>query len=249
MKQVNEPAITRFSRVNYAHRGLYTKDQSIPENSLAAFRRAVEKGYGIELDVQVSRDGQVMVFHDDNLKRMCGVDGYIWDYSCDELMDFRLKNTNERIPLFTEVLEILEKGSGPLLCELKTGPRNDELCEKTLSLLESYRIDYCIESFNPMIVNWFRKNAPNVFRGQLVTAEEKYDKYPAPLRSFLAKAGFSFLNQPDFIAFNREVEIPKAIRKLLGKGAILMLWTSHDESDQQNADAVIFEHYEPKPRY
>lgn len=127
MKTRSEHEKQIFLHKNYAHRGLYSKDQSIPENSLPAFKAAAGAGYGVELDVQLSKDGHVMVFHDDSLKRMCGKDGNIWDYTLDELRGFSLAGTGERIPLFSEALEALKENAGPLIVELKTGPKNQEL--------------------------------------------------------------------------------------------------------------------------
>ena len=110
-----------FAGRAFAHRGLYEPDQSVPENSLRAFRRAVEAGYGAELDVQMTKDGQVVVFHDDDLKRGCGVDGRICDMTLAELEELRLFGSEERIPLFSEVLEIFG-GKQPLIIKLKYTP-------------------------------------------------------------------------------------------------------------------------------
>ena len=126
----------KFWHINFAHRGLHDMKKGIPENSLAAFRAAVEAGYGAELDVQLSKDGQVVVFHDDTLKRVCGVEGDVVDYDYEDLRKMSLNGTGETIPLFTEVLKIFEKGIGPLIVELKTGKRNKELCRKTYEILK-----------------------------------------------------------------------------------------------------------------
>ena len=164
-----------FRGFYYAHRGLYDNHHGIPENSLAAFRAAAEKGYGVELDVQLSSDGQVVVFHDDTLDRVCGVHGNVADFPLADLQRMKLLDTDEAMPLFTDVLAVLRQGAGPLIVELKTGPRNTELCEKTRELLRSYPGVFCIESFDPRIVLWFRKNAPEIFRGQLSQPREDYD--------------------------------------------------------------------------
>ena len=155
--------------VNHAHRGLHTKDKTVPENSLPAFRAAAEAGYGVELDIQLSRDGQVVVFHDDTLDRVCGVHGRVDEFTFEELRGMRLCGTQETIPLLTEVFEVMG-GRTPMIIELKTGRRNDELCEKGLALMRAYNGPYCIESFDPRIVRWFRKNAKDVLRGQLSDA-------------------------------------------------------------------------------
>ena len=238
-----------FDRWNYAHRGLHTADKSVPENSLAAFRRAAERGYGAELDVQLSKDGQVMVFHDDDLLRMTGRSGKIWDLDFEELRKLRLAGTEEVIPLFTEVLEVFAKGSGPLIVEVKTGPRNDELCEKTYEILGNYPGVWCMESFNPFIVEWFRKNAPEAIRGQLDTNKEAYEGYPGFLQNFLSKAGFSFRNKPHFIAANLDVEVPEKIRKMREKGTLLFGWTARKPGWEDRADGLIFELYEPPVKF
>ena len=159
---------TPFYGRNYAHRGLHTPDKSAPENSLLAFRRAVDAGYGIELDIQLSQDGQVVVFHDDTLDRVCGVHGRVDEFSYAELSKMSLCGTAERIPLLTEVFEVMG-GKAPMIIELKSGRRNEELCQKGLALIEAYGGDCCIESFDPRIVAWFRKNASGLLRGQLAT--------------------------------------------------------------------------------
>ena len=130
-----------FQNRNFAHRGLHKRDKSVPENSLAAFERAASYGYGIELDVQLSKDGQVVVFHDDTLNRVCGVDARVDSKTLEELRQLRLCGTDETIPLFSEVLKTV-RGRGALIVELKNGKRNKELCEKTYALLRRYTGDY-----------------------------------------------------------------------------------------------------------
>ena len=107
-----------FLGMNFAHRGLHSRDKSVPENSIAAFRLAARAGYGVELDVHLSRDGQVVVFHDDTLERVCGVSGQVEDYTFQELQQFRLCGTEERIPLLSDVLGVI-RGRGPIILELK----------------------------------------------------------------------------------------------------------------------------------
>ena len=140
---------------NIAHRGLHARDKSIPENSLEAFSLAADMGYGIELDVQLSKDGYVVVFHDDTLDRVCGVHGRVEEYNYSELKKMRLCGTECSIPLFSDVLRLIN-GRRPIICELKNGKRNRELCRKTYDLISAYRGEICIESFNPLIVGWFR---------------------------------------------------------------------------------------------
>ena len=173
-----------FMYKNFAHRGLHKKDKTVPENSLAAFERASSYGYGIELDVQLSKDGQVVVFHDDTLNRVCGVDSRVDEKTYDELSKISLCGTTQTIPLFSEVLKTV-RGRGPLIVELKNGKRNEELCEKTYALLEKYSGEYCIESFNPFIVRWFKKNAPEVIRGQLANPPKDYNGEVGPITAVI----------------------------------------------------------------
>ena len=156
--QASESKKAPFMHRNFAYRGLHSEDQSVPENSRKAFSLAVEAGYGMELDVQLSRDGQVVVFHDDTLDRACGVAARVDELDLAELQKLPLFGTDERIPLFADVLALVA-GRTPLIVELKNGPRNDELCKKTYALLRTYQGHYCIESFNPLIVAWLDRKS------------------------------------------------------------------------------------------
>ena len=239
-----------FYGLNFAHRGLHSRDKAVPENSLPAFRAAAEKGYGVELDVQLSSDGAVVVFHDDTLDRVCGVHGNVVDFSLAELQRMKLLDTEEVMPLFTDVLDVLSRGAGPLIVELKSGKRNDELCEKTRELLRAYPGVYCVESFDPNIVTWFKKNAPDIVRGQLAMPEECYAAgVNRLLRRLLAGCRFSFLNRPDFIAYRIGPRPARVLRKR-EKDVLLIAWTSHDyATDAKENDGVIFEACTPPLKY
>lgn len=237
-----------FDGKNFAHRGLHREDKSVPENSLTAFRLAAEKGYGIELDVQLSKDGQVVVFHDDTLNRVCGVDARVDELTFPELRKLRLCGSEETIPLFSEVLATV-RGRGALIVELKTGKRNTELCEKTCALLRSYKGEYCIESFNPLIVRWFKKNASEIFRGQLAWVPKEYDgQVSKPLGIVLGNVLLNFLARPQFIAYKIGPK-PLTVRLCEALGAVRFCWTSHDPANEKNYDAVIFEFYEPERKF
>lgn len=230
---------------NFAHRGLHTEDQSVPENSLTAFAAAAEEGYGIELDVQLSKDGQVVVFHDDTLNRVCGVDARVDEKTYEELCELKLCGSEQTIPLFTEMLSCVG-GRVPLIVELKGGNKNQELCEKTYAILKEYQGDYCVESFHPEIVAWFRFHAREVVRGQLAAPIEGHGKNP-----FMKMAGgclLNFIGRPHFIAYciGKKPFTVKVAEKM---GAMRVAWTSHDPKNEQGNDAVIFEFYKPKPRF
>ena len=245
-----------FDRLNCAHRGLHEKDRSVPENSLPAFRAAAQAGYGIELDVQLSKDEEVVVFHDDTLERVCGVRGRVDAFTLQQLGEMRLCGTAERIPLFTEVLDAVA-GRAPMIVELKSGPRNDELCEKGLRLLRGYQQRYpqaafCVESFDPRIVAWFRKNAPDILRGQLAHPAKEYAHMSFPLRFALANLLGNAAARPQFVAYEYGPKAPGA-RLCEALGAVRVCWTVRSAADgdaaQRQNDTVIFEHYRPAPRW
>lgn len=237
-----------FQGRNYAHRGLYRCDQTIPENSLVAFRLAVEAGYGIELDLQLSRDGDVVVFHDDSLSRICGVPGNVSDYGTEELRHFCLFETEEGIPLFSEVLRLIN-GRVPMIIEFKTSERNTLLCKKAIAELDTYHGPYCIESFDPRILLWFRRNRPNILRGQLACNRKKYGGKTNPLFAFFAsRCLLNFISKPNFIAYEIGKK-PFSVRLSELLGAIPVCWTSHYPENEIQNDMVIFEYYHPKTHY
>lgn len=238
-----------FEGRSFAHRGLYELDESVPENSLTAFRRAVEGGYGAELDVQRTRDGQIVVFHDDSMQRACGVDKAIRDFTYEELQAFPLFGTEERIPLFSDVLRIFD-GKQPLIVELKYGPDWVLLCEATRRMLDAYAGPACVESFHPSIVRWFRKHDPQRLRGQLSEAVcFSREHLPLPLAFMMSRLLTNCLIRPQFIAY-RVGPKPLSVRVSEGMGAMKVLWTAR-EPDKHAArmaenHAVIFEGYRPK---
>jgi len=183
----------------FAHRGLH--GSGVSENTIRAFALACEQGCGIELDVQLSADGRVVVFHDDDLKRMTGDARRVDAASFDELRALALPD-GSNIPSFDEVLRCVN-GRVPLLVELKNGRRNDGLCAKVLEMLRAYEGPYIVESFNPLILRWFRKNAPEIIRGQLVSCMGSYMPRFNPAVAFLLSGLFlNFLARPDFVAYD-----------------------------------------------
>ncbi len=237
-----------FWGVNFAHRGLHTQDKSVPENSLLAFTKAVEAGYGIELDLQLSSDGEVMVFHDDDVKRVCGVEGRLDSFSYDELRAMRLHHTNQRIPTLREVLALVG-GAVPLIIELKRSARNDQLCQESWKILRTYDGDFCIESFDPRMVRWYKKHVPGILRGQLAAPPKELNSGAAGVLVGLGLA--NFLGRPQFIAYQNG---PKPISIALEERfAMRVVWTARDAKTaprlEEENDAVIFEYYTPEPRF
>lgn len=233
---------------DYAHRGLH--GDGIPENSLAAFARACENGYGIELDVQLSRDGTVMVFHDATLVRMTGREGKLCELDADELRTLTLADSNETIPTFAEVLSLV-RGRVPLLVELKGETTNVALCPKVAALLRDYTGPYCIESFNPLLLGEMKKHLPNVFRGMLYTNLCHEKKSHSALNILLTTMALNVIAKPDFIAYNQHYRDSLPVRlttKLYG--APHFVWTTRGDREREIArehgEHAIFELYEKK---
>jgi glycerophosphoryl diester phosphodiesterase len=234
---------------HYAHRGLYNRDQSVPENSLEAFGAAANAGYGMELDLTITTDGEIVVFHDDMLTRACGVDKDIRDCTWEELQTYRLFGTDQRIPLFSEMLELVG-GRVPLIVELKHTKRYRELCAGAAALLDVYPGAYCIESFDPRIVRWFAVHRPEVVRGQLAGGIRSYESARF-LHSWVMSAILSnACCRPHFVAYRHQDASRKlGLRAYKWLGGQLVAWTVQSPEDETRCrrlfDTVIFEFYKP----
>lgn len=243
------PDMSAFKGRFYAHRGLHNNQSEAPENSMVAFKKAVEAGYGIELDIQLTKDKQVVVFHDDFLQRVCGVEGKIADYTYEQLQEFRLCQSEEKIPLFTEVLKLVD-GKVPLIVEFKGNNSTDtSLCPIGAKILEQYKGLYCVESFNPLMVAWYRKNLPGVARGQLSERFFSNTKKTA-LYFVLQNLLLNFYTKPDFIAYkwsDRKTLARKLCRGLFGATAVTWTIQSQEalEVSRKSFDIFIFDSFIP----
>lgn len=242
---VKRAKIEKYGK-RFAHRGLW--DAAAPENSLAAFEKAVNAGYGIEFDIHKTRDGQVVVFHDDTLVRMCGVEGKIEDKTLDELRELRLLGTEQGIPTLQEMLALVD-GRVPLLVELKGAALDTSLCPVANEILSAYQGDYIIESFNPMLVRWYRKHRPDVIRGQLfcnLLKEKTGNKLFYFLITVLAT---NVLARPHFLARGLDSAHNPAflLCKTLFK-APTYVWTVRERGQipQDAQDGIIFEKFIPE---
>lgn len=233
----------------YAHRGLHS--EGVPENSMAAFRTAKNAGYGIELDVHLMKDGTLAVIHDHSLLRTAGVDVQIEDLTQADLDVYYLEGTQERIPLFSEVLE-LYAGEAPLIVELKATAKNHAaLCKTTCDMLAKYNGAYCVESFDPRCVAWLRKNRKEVIRGQLTeNFFRSNSKLPGAVKFLMKYNFFNAATRPDFIAYrfaDRKNISNFLCRKLWGLQGVT--WTIRTKEDFDTAVAEdwipIFENFEP----
>lgn len=244
------PALGRLQGWRYAHRGLHQKPQ-VPENSLAAFRRAVAQGYGAEFDVHLLADGELAVIHDSKLERTTGQPGEVEDLTAADLLQYRLEGTEQTIPTFGQVLEVF-CGKTPLIIELKTARGNAAaLCEAVCRQLEGYAGTYCIESFDPRCLVWLRKNRPEIIRGQLSCNFFKENAgLSAALCLLMTFLLGNFAAKPDFIAYqysDRRNLSNRLCLRLWGLQGVSWTLRTPAELEQAEAEGLlpIFEQFEP----
>ena len=245
----SQPEIRKFRSWAYAHRGLH--DATRPENSLAAFRAAVAKGYGIELDVHVLKDGGLAVIHDSKLARTTGAEGCIEDLQTPDLWQYHLEGSNEHIPTLGEVLNVVD-GQVPLMVELKAPAKGyQRLCQSVCEELDRYQGMYCVQSFDPRIVHWFRKNRPEILRGQLaknfLKAKGSLSLLLWPVMSWQT---LNFWTLPDFVSYrfgHRKTLGNKLVRKLWGATQFTWVVTTPEEYQTAKKEGwvCIFEDFEP----
>ena len=233
--RVGHPALEQLKKWSFAHRGLH--DAQKPENSMAAFRAALEAGLGIELDLHLMKDGNLGVIHDSNLMRVANADVRIEDLTVSELFNYKLSETEETIPLFDDVLALFD-GKAPLIVELKVVDGNyDALCRAAVGKLDRYPGLYCLESFDPRVIRWLKVNRPDLCRGQL--AENWMGKklpVPGILRFFMTYHISNVYTRPDFIAYkfqDRKVFGTDICRKIMGVAGVS--WTIRTKEDYDTA--------------
>ncbi len=216
-----------YRHMRFAHRGYLSAEKHIPGNTMPAFQAAIDRGVGIELDLHLTRDGDVVVFHNDTLKEVCGDDRPIETLTAAEVMGHPLEGTDETIPRFADVLTLVH-GQVPLLVELKLPTRQAApLCEKVTALMKDYPGPYMIQSFNTMGLFWYRLHAPEVLRGQL-SRRLTITHTPQPwILKFLAENMMTnALGRPDFISY-RVDELPNPFVSFLHRvyHTPLAVWT------------------------
>lgn len=238
-----------FKRWNYAHRGLHDNDSDAPENSLAAFRKAVEAGYGMELDIRLSKDRIPVVFHDITLDRMCGVHGRVQDYTYEELQQFTLGKSRERIPKFEDVLKLVD-GKTPLIVEFKVDVMDLSICPIACRLLDQYKGLYCMESFHPLCILWFRIHRNHIVRGQLSDGFWQQN-HKGPHFFLVQNLLFNFIGRPDFVAYNHKYATGIS-RRLCHRfyRSTAVAWTIKSQKELDRAkkdfDLFIFDSFVPR---
>lgn len=222
-------------RKPFAHRGVHNE---YPENSIPAFEKAIEMRLGIELDIHLTKDNQIVVFHDDNLIRMTGKNEYIKYLAYSEIENLTLNNTEYKIPLLTQVLNLVD-GKVPILLEIKTNNNMSKLLPLLKQILDNYKGDVFIQSFSPFVLRKCYKLMPNILRGQLSSFFLKerlklYKKLP------IKKLILNKFSHVDFVSYNLD-NLPN---KYVDKTSVpILAWTVKTEEDykkaKQNANNMI----------
>ena len=227
-----------LTAIPYAHRGLHGPGRI--ENSRAAFEAAIAAGLGIELDVQLSRDGEAVVFHDYELDRLIGMAGRVRKMNLTELQAMSLKGAQENIPSLIEALHLIA-GRTPVLIEMKApGGRVGPLCRSVLCAVAPYAGNAAVMSFNPEVPRWFSRHAPQVTRGLVVTEKGKKG-----LRGRIERRLSLWRARPDFLAYDIR-DLPSRFASAERKrGLPVLTWTVPNRPDQEiaaiHADQIIHE--------
>ena len=235
--------VKEYRGVRFAHRGLHGNGRA--ENSMSAFRAAVEAGYGIELDVRLSKDGELVVFHDDTLTRVAKIEGRVDEFTADELAKFNLSDTEDTVPRFADVLRLVD-GKVPLLVEIKEDAGKYDVSTKTAEMLREYSGKFIVESFNPLSLGNFHKLCPDVALGVLSMNYYKEEKYRKPLYFLLWHLFLNRVAHPSFIAYCHTDRSPSLwiLRHVFG--VTTFAWTVRSPEEERAAldkgfDGVIFE--------
>lgn len=228
-----------------AHRG-YHSPTTAPENSMKAFQNAMDQGFAIELDVHLLKDGNIAVFHDDNLERMTGYPKDIEECTYEEIKALKLLGTAETIPLFSELLSVVD-GRVPLMIELKNKGTVGILEKAVYELLKTYSGEFVVQSFNPYSMGWFHKNAPEIIRGQL-SGSYKDEKMGFYKKFLLRNMLLNKVSKPHFINYELAYLSCYAVKRK--RNIPILGWTARSKVDYQKAkqqcDNVVFEGFNPK---
>ncbi|MCF7925342.1 MAG: glycerophosphodiester phosphodiesterase [Candidatus Izimaplasma sp.] len=235
-------------KTNYfAHRGLYNNDD-IPENTIAAFLNAVDHGYDIECDVRLTKDDQLIVFHDETLHRLAQKDMIVCAHNYNELKTMTLLDTKETIPLLKNVLDALPQTTAYLI-EFKPVKSAKRLVTLFLELMDNYEVPYAIHSYDPFVLYQFKKQAPQIIRGQI---SETFPNKKGIKYFLLKHMAFNCLTKPDFINYRFEDLPRKQLDKLRHKGMPILSFSARSEADlafvKMHYDNAVFEHFMPKKR-
>lgn len=221
-----------IKNIKISHRGIHN-NQDIPENSLKAFKKSIKENIPIELDVHMLKDKNIVVFHDDNIKRMTNIDKDIHELTYKELKNYKLLNTNETIPLLQDVLKLVN-GKVLLNIEVKYQEEYIEECRQLSKILDNYKGNFLIQSFSIKIVHWFKKHKKNYITGLLISNKVNIkNKFIILIIKIL---------KPDFVSLNKKLHNKEIINYLKKKNIPILLWTiKKDEIKKYKNFGLIYE--------
>ena len=234
-----------------AHRGLHDKASGIEENSLEAFAAAITHGYAIECDLQLSADGEAMVFHDDTLDRLTAETGPVITRTADELQQIAYSNGRGAIPTLARLLDLADGDAG-LVIELKSHWDGDmRLAARTVDLLTTYGGPACLMSFDPAPIAWLADNAPGILRGVVAdgATDPEHDALPLPLRLSMREFRHAHATRPDFLSLWHQWLPCPLSREARLAGLPVITWTIRNNQQASDAlrwcDQITFEGYLP----
>ena len=248
----NKPDLSEIRRYDYAKGGFFDPHSGVPENSVPAFRAAIEHGYGIRMDVRLTRDGVPVVFSDNLVARMCAANGTIENSTLEELKKLRLEGTEETIPTLKEALDVVDGQVPVLLNILVENGDYDAISDQVCDVVDEYEGVFAIESLDPRVLRWFRKQRREFVRGQVIDYRHSTgSSFKNLLWDFLcASLLMNFLTEPDYISSRRDQKCNPSlwICRVLYR-VQRMTWTirSMEEYEEAKTDGavVVFEEIEP----
>lgn len=234
----------------FAHRGLFNEE--FPENSIKAFENAINNDFAIELDIQFTKDKKVIVFHDYTLERLTSDKRNVGDLTYEEIKGLNLLNTEEKIPLLEDVLNIIS-GKVPVLIEIKNSNDIIKLGEETSRILKGYNGKYAIQSFDPCILKWYKKNNRSVLVGLLIGSYKGVDKFRhckevvIDFEKFFLNYKMDFLSIDSYDIKNLSVKTFRFFR------IPILSWTIRSHSELKEikgfADSFIFDSFIPQKNH
>jgi glycerophosphoryl diester phosphodiesterase len=234
-----------------AHRGLHDKQRGCEENSLAAFATAATQGFAIECDLQLSADGEAMVFHDETLDRLTDQTGPVIERTSAELQQIAYASGEGTIPTLTQLLDLADGDAG-LVIELKSHWNGDtRLAARAAELVSRYDGPAALMSFDPAPIAWLAANAPDIPRGMVAdgATDPEYDPLPLPVRLGLREFRHASLTRPDFLSIWHEWLPCRPAREARAAGLPVITWTIRNSRQASDAlrwcDQITFESYLP----
>ena len=236
-----------LKEIPIAHRGLH--DKIAPENSIKSFKNAISNNYAIEIDVNITKDNKIVVFHDENTYRMTGVNKNINKSTYKELLDLNLLDTNEKIPLLSDILKLINN-KVPILIEIKSSDEKFTILNEVYNIVNYYNGKYCILSFDPYILEYFKIKDVDIIRGLLTSSYKQYHKSCSWYESLILRSMIlNYKAKPNFIACDIDLLPDLKLQKLRNNGTILLSWTINTKEKLNKAydysDNIIFENMLP----